>query len=118
MNSGLIGFEALSLKAGGLTVDVKSANESAMSESTEKLDSPKSKPVPAEKPSPSTLERRKLPVAAPRSIVNAAPNQQGLLLRLFSFQYKFGLNVNCTALELIKVLSLQIEINNFKRLIC
>ena len=82
MNSGLIGFEALSLKAAGPTTDImsKSVTESTTPESMEKLDSPKLKPIPAEKPTQSTLERRKFPVAAPRNITNINSNQQGFIL--------------------------------------
>ncbi|XP_058797155.1 rho GTPase-activating protein 44-like isoform X2 [Phymastichus coffea] len=77
MNANLIGFEALNLKPNLGTGDMtKSVNESMiMMDNTDKLDSPKLKPVPAEKPSQSTLERRKFPVAAPRNLILTS-NQQ------------------------------------------
>lgn len=74
-NINLIGFEDLNLKANqSLDVMSKSATEFG-NESMEKLDSPKLKPVPTEKPSPSTLERRKHPIAAPRSLTNPTTSQ-------------------------------------------
>ncbi|XP_046413080.1 rho GTPase-activating protein 44-like isoform X1 [Neodiprion fabricii] len=58
-----IGFEALHQK------DIENSQSRLISdlEHTESITN-KHKPVPAEKPSPSTLERRRVPVAAPRSL--------------------------------------------------
>ncbi|XP_014206008.1 rho GTPase-activating protein 17 isoform X2 [Copidosoma floridanum] len=74
VNTGLIGFEMFGLKAVESNIDdVKPLKDSTMTESMEKLDSPKLKPIPAEKPppTPTTLERRKPPVATPRYLTNA-----------------------------------------------
>lgn len=72
--------EALSIKS--VNDDVKPLNDSTMTESMEKLDLPKLKPT--------TLERRKPPVATPRHLTNTnstATNQQG---KFFSFFFYFN----------------------------
>lgn len=83
-NVNLIGFEALSLRASQSTDMMSKSATEFSTESMEKLDSPKLKPVPSEKPSPSTLERRKHPVATPRNLTSLTPNQ-GLDYLLFNF---------------------------------
>lgn len=62
-HSVLIGFEALHNKD--------------FSETDVENSSSKPKPVPAEKPSPSTLERRRVPVAAPRSLTTTTQPSTG-----------------------------------------
>lgn len=74
----LIGFEALSLKPNPSSDMMSKSATELGSENMEKLDSPKQKPVPAEKPAPSTLERRKHPVAAPRSLTTSSVSSQGV----------------------------------------
>ncbi|KAJ8683272.1 hypothetical protein QAD02_019064 [Eretmocerus hayati] len=80
MNVSLIGFESLNLKVAESTPDLmsKSVGDPTMTGATEKPDSPRSKMV-VDKPAPSTLERRKLPVAAPRNISNTSNQQEELV---------------------------------------
>ncbi|XP_012268528.2 rho GTPase-activating protein 44-like isoform X2 [Athalia rosae] len=60
-----IGFEALQQKDTDNS-QIRSTQETENAENNVA----KPKPLPAEKPSPSTLERRRVPVAAPRSLTN------------------------------------------------
>lgn len=92
-----IGFEALGLKMGSENVQGRSALESEHGEAI----SPKAKPVPAEKPSTSTLERRRLPVAAPRSITNVIhqSTDDGVELRKKSEDSSNITSINVTSVE-------------------
>jgi hypothetical protein len=85
INNALIGFEALNIKTGGLSIDFmsKSVNEVTTTKDVDKVELPKAKPVPAEKPSSSNLDRRKFPIAAPRNLTNITSNQQGFINSLF-----------------------------------
>ncbi|XP_015588654.1 rho GTPase-activating protein 44 isoform X2 [Cephus cinctus] len=67
----LLGFEALNLKT---TTESSSPNRPTVELEQFEVPHSKPKPVPAEKPSPSTLERRRIPVAAPRNIGNLTQN--------------------------------------------
>ncbi|XP_063981616.1 rho GTPase-activating protein 44-like isoform X1 [Diachasmimorpha longicaudata] len=61
-----IGFEGINMRSTSNAAQFRISDP-------ENNDMHKSKPVPAEKPSPSTLERKRVPVAAPRTtLVNAA----------------------------------------------
>ncbi|OXU23218.1 hypothetical protein TSAR_001023 [Trichomalopsis sarcophagae] len=79
MNNSLIGFEALSLKAvesstpDNMNKSVYEQQQSSMLEGVDKslLDSPKSKPS-----SSSAWERRKFPVAAPRTTITTNPQEE------------------------------------------
>ncbi|XP_011300723.1 rho GTPase-activating protein 44-like isoform X2 [Fopius arisanus] len=63
-----IGFEGISMRINSST------NQFRISD-PENGDVQKSKPVPAEKPSPSTLERKRVPVAAPRTTLVSVGHQ-------------------------------------------
>ncbi|XP_012271753.1 rho GTPase-activating protein 44 isoform X2 [Orussus abietinus] len=66
-NSPPIGFEGLVPRS----ISENPQNKAILGDSQDSGDpGAKAKPVPAEKPSPSTLERRRVPVAAPRSVTN------------------------------------------------
>ncbi|XP_057323053.1 rho GTPase-activating protein 44-like isoform X2 [Microplitis mediator] len=70
-----IGFEGINSRTGSISGSgsgsVGGVTQSKIAaDSPENIDAQKSRPVPAEKPGTSTLERRKIPVAAPRTITN------------------------------------------------
>ncbi|XP_034939328.1 rho GTPase-activating protein 44-like isoform X3 [Chelonus insularis] len=70
-SSAPIGFECINIRINTGTNQVKDS---------ENQDLPKSKPIPADKPTTSTLERRKMPVAAPRTITNVInPNSDDVV---------------------------------------
>ncbi|XP_066601578.1 rho GTPase-activating protein 44-like isoform X2 [Prorops nasuta] len=77
-SSGLVGFEKFTFDNDSFKT---SENDHELQHEAVQAVLQRPKPVPAEKPTQSTLERRRLPVAAPRSITNVIQSIDGVELR-------------------------------------